>query len=78
MPHVHTCSIRSSQFRPINKIFFWILVADFVILTFIGAQAPEAPWVLIGQIASVFYFSYFLILTPLIGLLENKLLGLKI
>jgi len=78
MPHVHTCSIRSSQFRPINKIFFWILVADFVILTFIGAQAPEAPWVLIGQIASVFYFSYFLIITPLIGLLENKLLRLQI
>jgi len=76
MPHVHTCLIRSSQFRPINKLFFWIFCANFGILTYIGAQAPEAPWVLIGQIASVYYFSYFFIITPLVGLLENKLLGL--
>ncbi len=78
LPHVHTCKIRSHQFRPIAKLFYWVLVADFVILTFIGAQVPEAPWVLIGQIASVFYFAYFLILTPLIGILENKLLKLDI
>ena len=76
LPHVHTCKIKSHQFRPIAKIFFWILIADFVILTFIGAQVPEAPWVLIGQIASVFYFAYFLIITPLIGIIENKLLKL--
>jgi ubiquinol-cytochrome c reductase cytochrome b subunit len=76
LPHVHTCKIRSHQFRPISKFLFWILVADFVILTFIGAQAPEAPWVFIGQIASVYYFSYFLVLTPLIGHIENKLLKL--
>lgn len=76
LPHVHTCKIRSHQFRPISKFIFWILVADFVILTFIGAQVPEAPWVLIGQLASVFYFSYFLIITPLIGIVENKLLKL--
>jgi len=74
LPHVHTCKIRSNQFRPISKFLYWILVADFVILTFIGAQVPEAPWVLIGQIASVFYFSYFLILTPLIGIIENRLI----
>ena len=47
-------------------------------LTYIGACAPEEPYVTIGQVASVFYFAYFLIFTPLIGLLENKLLKLEV
>ena len=75
MPYTHTSFIRSCQFRPIQKFFFWILIADFFILTYIGACAPEAPWVIIGQIASIYYFAYFLIITPLVGMLENKLLG---
>lgn len=78
MPIVHTSIIRSTQFRPITKLFFWLLVADFIVLTFIGACVPEEPYVLVGQIASVWYFAHFLIFTPLIGLLENKLLKLEI
>jgi ubiquinol-cytochrome c reductase cytochrome b subunit len=78
MPHVHTSLLRSTEFRPIAKVFFWLLVGDFLILTYIGACPPEEPYVLIGRIASVFYFAYFLVFTPLIGLLENKLLKLEI
>jgi quinol-cytochrome oxidoreductase complex cytochrome b subunit len=77
MPYTHTSFIRSCQFRPIQKFFFWILIADFMILTYIGACAPEAPWVIIGQLASVYYFAYFLIITPVVGIIENKLLGFK-
>ena len=78
MPHVHTSMLRSHEFRPIAKVFFWLLVGDFLVLTYIGACAPEEPYVTIGQVASVFYFAYFLIFTPLIGLLENKLLKLEV
>jgi ubiquinol-cytochrome c reductase cytochrome b subunit len=77
MPHVHTAKVRSMQFRPIAKIFFWFFVADFIILTIIGGKPVEEPWVIVGQIASVFYFAYFLVFTPLIGILENKLLKLS-
>jgi ubiquinol-cytochrome c reductase cytochrome b subunit len=77
MPHVHTAKLRSMQFRPIAKIFFWFFVADFIILTIIGGKPVEEPWVIVGQIASVFYFAYFLVFTPLIGILENKLLKLS-
>jgi len=73
LPHVHTCKIRSLQFRPIGKIMFWFLVADFLLLTYIGQCPVEEPWYTLGQICTVFYFCYFLILTPLIGILENKL-----
>lgn len=76
LPHVHTSKIRSMQFRPLSKIFFWFFVSDFIILTIIGGQPVEEPWVIVGQIASVAYFAYFLILHPLLGILENKLLKL--
>jgi len=74
LPHVHTCKIRSLQFRPIGKIMFWFLVADFFLLTYIGQCPVEEPWYTLGQISTIFYFGYFLILTPLIGILENKLI----
>jgi ubiquinol-cytochrome c reductase cytochrome b subunit len=76
LPHVHTSKIRSMQFRPLSKIFFWFFVSDFIILTIVGGQPVEEPWVIVGQIASVAYFAYFLIITPLLGILENKLLKL--
>jgi ubiquinol-cytochrome c reductase cytochrome b subunit len=78
LPFVHTANIRSHQFRPLAKIAYWFFVGNFFILTYIGAQPPEEPWATIGQIASVFYFSYFLIITPFIGYIENKLLKLTI
>ena len=77
LPFNHFSKIRSHQFRPIAKIFFWFFVSDFFLLTYIGAQAVEEPWVTLGQLASVFYFSYFLIILPLVGILENKLLKLS-
>ena len=42
-------------------------------LTYIGAQVVEEPWITLGQLSSVFYFAYFLIINPLVGILENKL-----
>lgn len=74
LPHVHFANIRSMQFRPLGKIFFWFFVSDFFLLTYIGACPVEAPWVFIGQVASVFYFAYFLIVNPICGLIENKLI----
>lgn len=74
LPLVHTSKIRSSQFRPLGKILFWFFVSDFLILTYIGAQVVEQPWITIGQLSSIFYFSYFFILQPLIGIIENKLI----
>lgn len=51
-------------------------MADFLLLTWIGGNPGESPYTFIGGMASIFYFSYFLILSPLAGYLENKLLGL--
>nr|AAY43243.1 cytochrome b [Pelophylax nigromaculatus]AAY43262.1 cytochrome b [Pelophylax nigromaculatus]AAY43305.1 cytochrome b [Pelophylax nigromaculatus]AAY43306.1 cytochrome b [Pelophylax nigromaculatus]AAY43308.1 cytochrome b [Pelophylax nigromaculatus] len=74
MPIIHTSKLRSLMFRPIAKTFFWALIANTAILTWIGGQPVEDPFVTIGQIASGLYFLIFVLLIPSLGLLENKLL----
>ena len=75
LPFVHTSSMRSSNFRPLYKKLFWLLVADCVLLGWIGCQPVEEPYVFIGQVASVYFFVYFLVVVPFLGKLESYLLS---
>jgi len=78
LPITDLSRIRGSTFRPAMKFAFWLLVVDFFILMWIGSQHPETPYVEIGQIATAFYFAWFLIIVPLIGMSENTLIDLAI
>nr|YP_009333003.1 cytochrome b [Takifugu fasciatus x Takifugu flavidus]YP_009675586.1 cytochrome b [Takifugu obscurus x Takifugu rubripes]ABO61369.1 cytochrome b [Takifugu fasciatus]ALM30822.1 cytochrome b [Takifugu fasciatus x Takifugu flavidus]QDD68449.1 cytochrome b [Takifugu obscurus x Takifugu rubripes] len=75
VPFLHTSKQRSLTFRPLSQFLFWTLIADVVILTWIGGMPVEDPYIIIGQIASVLYFSLFLVLMPMAGWLENKMLN---
>nr|BCT98132.1 cytochrome b [Liobagrus reinii] len=74
VPLLHTSKQQGLTFRPLTQLLFWALVANVFILTWIGGMPVEHPFIIIGQVASVLYFSLFLIINPLIGWLENKLL----
>jgi len=76
LPKTDLSSTRGSQFRPLMKLFHWLFFVNFFILMWIGSQHPETPFVEIGQFATLFYFSWFLILVPTIGILEKSMLGL--
>nr|AEL97115.1 cytochrome b [Aetobatus ocellatus]BAA78472.1 cytochrome b [Aetobatus narinari] len=75
IPMLHTSKQRSLTFRPITQILFWMLVTNTIILTWIGGQPVEQPFITIGQIASITYFSFFLLLFPIAGWWENKMLS---
>nr|AVP74354.1 cytochrome b [Sphyrna zygaena]AVP74367.1 cytochrome b [Sphyrna zygaena] len=77
VPLLHTSKQRSNIFRPLTQIFFWLLVANSIILTWIGGQPVEQPFIMVGQIASISYFSLFLIIMPLASWCENKILSLN-
>ena len=74
LPVVNSSAIRSTLYRPIHQTFFWFLVFDFILLGYICQQTPETPFIEIGQIASVYYFAYFLVIIPTLGYLEKSLL----
>nr|AIE42909.1 cytochrome b [Anablepsoides hartii] len=73
VPLLHTSKRQASTFRPLAHLFMWLLVADVIILTWIGGMPVEPPFIIIGQLASFFYFFLFLIFFPTAGWMENKL-----
>jgi ubiquinol-cytochrome c reductase cytochrome b subunit len=76
MPYTDVSKFRGIQFRPLSKIAFYVFIANFLILTQIGAKHVETPFIEFGQISTVLYFSHFLIIVPVVNLLENTLTDL--
>ena len=76
LPLTDISRIRGSEFRPLMRLAFWSFVVNFIILTWIGSQHPESPYLEIGQFATAFYFAYFVLIVPFIGLVENTLMDL--
>jgi ubiquinol-cytochrome c reductase cytochrome b subunit len=77
MPYTDLSKSRGIQFRPLSKISFYIFIANFLILLVLGAKHVESPFIEFGQISTVIYFAHFLIIVPVVSLLENTLLELS-
>nr|QEJ80680.1 cytochrome b [Microtus obscurus]QEJ80681.1 cytochrome b [Microtus obscurus]CCA94711.1 cytochrome B protein [Microtus obscurus] len=76
MPLLHTSKQRTLTFRPITQTMYWILVADLLVLTWIGGQPVEYPFIIIGQTASIAYFAIIVIFMPIAGMIENDIMDL--
>jgi len=76
MPFTDLSRSRGIQFRPLSKIAFFIFLANFLILMILGAKHVESPFIEFGQISTVLYFAHYLIIVPLLSLIENSLIEL--
>ena len=73
LPWLDKSPVRSANYRPLYRIFFWIFVADIILLGACGMAAAEQPWVLLSQLGSIYYFAHFLIIMPIISRIERPL-----
>ena len=71
LPWLDTSPVRSARFRPIFRFFFWVFVADCVLLTFAGGRPPEGTWLVVGRWGTAYYFINFLLILPQIGKFER-------
>src|SRR5208282_3491108 len=76
MPFTDLSRNRGIQFKPLSKIAFFIFLANFLVLMVLGAKHVESPFIEFGQISTAIYFAHFLIIVPMISLLENSLVEL--
>lgn len=78
MPILDTSRVRGNQFRPFMRFAFWTFVVNFLVLMFIGSQHVEEPYTTIGAIATAYYFFWFIVLVPAIGIIENTLMDVAL
>nr|QHR83530.1 cytochrome b [Coleonyx variegatus] len=74
-PLLHTAKQRSHIFRPLSQTLFWTFIANILILTWIGGQPVEDPYIIIGQLSSLTYFILILLISPLVNKTENSMLN---
>ena len=71
LPWLDRSPVRSARFRPVFRIFFWLLIVDAVLLGYLGAKPAEGIYVILSRLATAWYFLHFLVILPLLGVFET-------
>ena len=71
LPWLDRSPVRSSRFRPMYKWFFWIFLIDCLVLGYVGAKPAEGVFIIIGRVATAWYFLHFLVVIPLLAKFET-------
>jgi ubiquinol-cytochrome c reductase cytochrome b subunit len=71
LPWLDTSRVKSASFRPVYRVFFWVFVICGIGLGYLGAMPAEGGYVIASRIFTAYYFAFFLIIMPLLGLFET-------
>jgi ubiquinol-cytochrome c reductase cytochrome b subunit len=71
LPWLDRSPVRSARFRPVFRIFFWLLFIDCIALGYLGGKPAEGVYVVLSRIATVWYFLHFLLILPLLSVFET-------
>lgn len=71
LPWLDTSKVRSAVYRPWFKMFFWVFVANAIFLGWLGSRPAEGVYTLMAQIGTLYYFAFFIIILPVLGLVEK-------
>ena len=71
VPWLDTSSVRSARFRPVYRQFFWLFVVNCLLLTYAGGRPPAGAWLVLSRFGSAYYFLFFLLVMPLVGIFEK-------
>jgi len=77
LPSTDVSRSRGMQFRPLSKGAFFVFVANFLILMQLGAKHVESPFIEFGQISTVLYFLYFIVVMYGVTVVENSFIDLN-
>ena len=71
LPWLDTSKVRSAKYRPLYKQFVWLFFANTIFLGYLGAQVADGLFLIMGRIATVYYFAHFIVILPLLGYIEK-------
>jgi len=72
LPWLDRSPVRSGHYRPLYRKFFWFgLIPAMVVLFYCGGAPAEEPYVMLSQLASLYYFAHFLIIVPIVSSIER-------
>ncbi|MER8521728.1 cytochrome b N-terminal domain-containing protein [Mesorhizobium sp. M0644] len=71
VPWLDTSKVRSAVYRPWYRVLFWLFVANALFLGWLGSRPAEGAYVVMSQLATLYYFAFFIIAMPVLGLIEK-------
>ena len=72
LPFLGNFDCKTHKFVSVSQFFFWLFIVNVIILGFLGSCVVEQPYVILSQLATIYYFSYFLIIIPILSVFEKK------